>query len=1040
MHIKNPKMSLLMFFFTLIVFSFTPEIYGQVKFDSNMLGGLEARSIGPAVMSGRIMAIAGVNSDPNTIYVGAASGGVWKTTNGGTTFKPIFDKYTQSIGAIAIDQTTPNTIWVGTGESCTRNSVSIGTGIYKSTDGGENWQLMGLEKSERISKVIIDPKSPNTVYVAVVGALWSSSAERGLYKTTDGGKTWSKALYVDENTGCSDIAIDPQEPNRLYAGMWQFRRQPWSFSSGGTGSGLHRSTDSGKTWAKVTKGLPEGILGRIALAVAPSRPNVIYANVESKKTALYRSDDLGESWTMMNAVDLNVTVRPFYFSHITVDPKDYKKAFKLGVNVSITRDGGASFTGSGGFHSDVHALWIDPNNTSKMFLGTDGGVYLSNDQGGSWHHIRNLPLSQFYRIAYDQEIPYNVYGGLQDNNCWYGPSDSSDAISNNSWQVTGPGDGFNTFPDALDKNIIYSQYQGGNILRFHRNSRDFKAIKPFAKEGEPKYRFNWNAGFSPSQKNPNVIYVGAQFLFRSTDKGESWQRISDDLTTNDPKKQQQEDSGGLNIDNSSAENHCTIYSIKDSKLDENIIWVGTDDGNVQVSRDAGKTWTNVTSNIPNLPANTWCSSVEPGHKDIGTAYATFTGHQTGDFKTYVYKTTDFGKTWQSLATEDIKGYARVIREDFLNPNLLFLGTEFGLFISINGGQAWAQFTSGRFPISVPVYDLAIHPRESDLIIATHGRGVYILDDISPLRQLSTENLEKNAFIFETRPSQTKFYTIGAASDGRQDEFYGSTLADAVYITYYLKERHVFGDFKIEIYNADGKLMTTIPGSKRRGLNRTVWAPRLKPPKVSASETIAAGALTGPTAPEGTYTVKIIKGDQSYTGSVKLVSDPRLPYSAEDRKIQETNVLKLYRLQERLAFITSIITDTRDQAKERAKKLKENDPLAKNLDSFTNQLNSLHETLVATKADSVYGIKGEEKLRERIVDLYSTISGYGGRPTVSQLERVQSLTNEVEKGNKDFEAIISKELEGLNSKLATKKVDLIKLLTQEEYDKKAAENK
>ncbi|KAF0232372.1 MAG: hypothetical protein FD167_4746, partial [bacterium] len=500
-------------------------------------------------------------------------------------------------------------------------------------------------------------------YVAVVGQLWNSSADRGLYKTTDGGKTWSKILYVDENTGCSDIAIDPQEPNRLYAGMWQFRRQPWSFSSGGAGSGLHRSTDSGKTWTKVTKGLPEGILGRIALAVAPSRPNVIYANVEAKKTALYRSDDLGESWTMMNAVDFNVTVRPFYFSHLQVDPKDYKKVFKLGLFVSISRDGGATFSGSNGFHSDVHAIWIDPNNTSRMFLGTDGGVYLSNDQGGSWHHMRNLPLSQFYRISYDQEVPYNIYGGLQDNNCWYGPSDSSGAITNSDWQVTGSGDGFNTFPDALDKNIIYSQYQGGNIHRYHKNSRDVKAIKPFAKEGEPKYRFNWNAGFSPSQKNPNIIYVGAQFLFRSIDKGESWQRISNDLTTNDPKKQQQEDSGGLSIDNSSAENHCTIVSIKDSKLDENVIWVGTDDGNIQISRDGGKTWTNVVGNIPSLPANTWCSSVEPGYKDTATAYATFTGYQTGDFKTYIYKTTDFGKTWQSLVTEDIKGFARVIRED-----------------------------------------------------------------------------------------------------------------------------------------------------------------------------------------------------------------------------------------------------------------------------------------------------------------------------------------------------------------------------------------
>ncbi len=1050
MHIpKNFWLSLLVFFITSLVF-FTSNTQAQVKVDSGILGGLEARSIGPAVMSGRVMAIDGVTSEPNTLYVGAAGGGIWKTTNGGATFKPIFDKYTQSIGAITIDQSKPSTVWVGTGESCTRNSVSVGTGIYKTTDSGENWKLMGLEKSERISKIVVDPKNPDTVYVAVVGALWSSSEDRGLYKTTDGGNKWEKILYVDANTGCSDIAIDPQEPNRLYAGMWQFRRQPWSFSSGGSGSGLYRSTDSGKTWSKVTKGMPEGILGRIAVAVAPNRPNVIYANIEAKKTGFYRSDDLGESWTLINGVDFNVTVRPFYFSHVFVDPKDYKKAFKLGVGVSATRDGGVSFTGGfgGGFHSDTHALWIDPNNTSRLFLGTDGGVYLSNDQGYTWHHMRNLPLSQFYHVSYDFETPYNVYGGLQDNNCWFGPSDSSGAITNKDWVVTGGGDGFNSFPDAIDKNFIYSQYQGGNIQRYDRKTREVKAIKPFPKDGEPKYRFNWNAAFTPSQKNPSVIYLGGQYLFKSTNKGESWQRISDDLTTNDKKKQNQDDSGGLSNDNSSAENHCTIYTIKDSSLDENVIWVGTDDGNVQVTRDGGKNWTNVVSNISGLPPNTWCSSVEPGHKDAAIAYATFTGHQTGDFKTYVYKTTDFGKTWQSLATEGISGYARVIREDLVNSNLLFLGTEFGLFISVNGGKQWAQFTS-KLP-NVAVYDLAIHPRESDLIIATHGRGIYILDDISPLRQMSEQTLEKTGVIFETRPARIKFGTLD--SGGEEDEFFGSTLADAVYITYYLKERHVFGDFKVEVYNSEGKLMTTLPGTKRRGLNRIPWYPRLKPPKVSASETIAAGALTGPTAPEGTYTVKILKGQDTFTGTVKLEGDPRLPHSAEDRKLQQETVLKLYRLQERLAFITSIITDTRDQAKDRASKLKEPDSqdktkdkankakpvdtLGKDLSALAEQLDNLHKTLVATKFDSVYGIKGEEQLRERIVELYSTISGYGGRPTESQLGRFQSLNNEVEKANKDFETLI-KDLDTLNNKLTSKKLDTIKLLTKEEFDKKDA---
>ncbi|MBK7991953.1 MAG: glycosyl hydrolase [Blastocatellia bacterium] len=1040
MHHKALLMLKLSFFLTTFFLILVPQTQAQNKIDSNMIGGLEARSIGPAVMSGRVMAIDGVAKEPNTIYIGAAGGGIWKTTNGGATFKPIFDKHTQSIGAIAIDQSRPNIIWVGTGESCTRNSVSVGTGIYKSSDGGENWQLMGLEKSERISKIIVDPKTPDTVYVAVVGQLWNSSEDRGLYKTTDGGKKWEKVLYVDENTGCSDIAIDPQEPNRLYAGMWQFRRQPWSFSSGGAGSGLYRSLDAGKTWSKVTKGMPEGILGRIALAVSPARANVIYANIEAKKTGFYRSDDLGESWTLMNAVDFNVTARPFYFSHVFADPKDYKKVFKLGVGLSTTRDGGASFSGGfggGGFHPDLHALWIDPNNPARIFLGTDGGVYLSNDQGVNWHHMRNLPLSQFYHVSYDKEIPYNVYGGLQDNNCWFGPSNSSGAITNSDWKATVGGDGFNSFVDTLDKNIIYSQAQGGAIQRFDRTTRELKAIKPFPKDGEAKYRFNWNAAFTASQKNPSVIYVGAQFLFRSTDKGDSWQTISPDLTTNDPKKQLQVESGGLSPDNSSAENHCTIFTVKDSLLDENVIWVGTDDGNLQLTRDGGKTWNNVVSNISGLPANTWCSSVEPSNKDLSTAYATFMGYQTGDMKTYVYKTTDFGKTWQSLASSSINGYARVIREDLVNPNLLFLGTEFGLFISIDAGKEWAQFT-GKFP-SVAVYDLAIQPRESDLIIATHGRGIYILDDIAPLRQLSNEILSKTAHIFETRPSQIKFPTLDNGGFGNQDEFFGSTLADAAYITYYLKERHVFGDFKVEIYNSEGKLMTSLPGTKRRGINRVLWYPRLKPPKVAASENILAGALVGPSAPEGTYTVKIVKGEESFSGSIKLVGDARLPHSAEDRKLQQESVMNLYRLQERLAFVTALITSTRDKAQEKAKGLKDTDPLSKSLTQFAKELDLLHENLVVTKLDSIYGIKGEEKLRERIVELFGTISGYGGRPSKSQLERAQSLINQVEKANKDFEAITSKDLDSLNNKLTTKKLEPIKLLTQEEFDKANSNN-
>ncbi|MDZ7292909.1 MAG: glycosyl hydrolase [candidate division KSB1 bacterium] len=1022
--------------FFLAVVGLHAELFAddKVKIDANTFGAIEARHLGPAVMGGRIMAIEAVNTEPRIIYVGTASGGVWKSINGGTTFKPIFDKYTQSIGALAIDQAHPDTVWVGTGESCTRNSVSVGTGLYKSTDGGENWKLVGLEKSERISKIVIHPRHSEIVYVAVPGHLWDANDERGLYKTTDGGKTWERILYVDANTGCSDLAIDPQEPDILYAAMWQFRRLPYFFTSGGPGSGLYKSSDGGKTWKKLTAGLPEGDLGRIAIAVAPSRPSVVYAVIEARKTALYRSDDFGENWTKVNS-SFNVTARPFYFSHLVVDPKDYRRVYKPGFSLSVSSDGGQSFTspftgeGGGAVHSDHHALWINPHNTFQLLLGTDGGVYASYDKGNTWRFLRNLPVSQFYHVSYDLERPYNVYGGLQDNGTWVGPSQSPNGIENRDWQNIGAGDGFYVFPDPTDKDIVYCEYQGGNVLRYHKSTGETKEIKPYPREGEPKYRFNWNTPMALSPNHPNVIYLGAQFLFRSIDRGDSWERISDDLTTNDPAKQKQEESGGLTIDNSTAENHCTIFTISESPRDEKVIWAGTDDGNLQITTDGGKTWSSVVGNIPGLPPNTWCACVEASHFGQATAYVVFDGHQTGDMNVYVYKTTDLGKTWKSLATETIKGYGHVIREDLVNPNLLFLGTEFGLFVSVDGGEQWAPFT-GNLP-NVSVYDIAIHPRESDVILATHGRGIMIIDDITPLRQITPEVLAANVFLLDSRPSVITIPTSLQDFPG-DGEYVGNNPGEVAIITYYLKDRHVFGDLKVEVYDAQGKLMTTLPGGKRRGINRVKWYMRLKPPKVPPAPTLAGRALFGPMVPEGTYTIKLVKGNDTYTGQIKLVADSKLPHSAEDRAVQQQAVMKLYHMQERLAFISAVVTEARDQARERTKKLKPGEQLAKALEAFAEKLDGLHKTLVATKEGF---LTGEEQLREKIVDLYGAVSSYGGRPTASQLARMAVLEKEIEKSNAAFEALVGKELIGLNAKLQGKKLDPIKILTKEEYDKR-----
>jgi photosystem II stability/assembly factor-like uncharacterized protein len=1010
---------------------FPRDASAQARIDSATFGAVEARALGPARMSGRISALDGVARDPDTVYVGTASGGVWKTTNGGTTFKPIFDKHTQSIGAVAVDQANPSVVWVGTGESWVRNSVSVGTGVYKSTDAGENWQLVGLADSERIGKIAIDPKNSDVVYVAALGHLWNANEERGLYKTTDGGKTWSRVLYVDASTGCSDVALDPQEPNVVYAATWQFRRQGWSFSSGGPGSGLHKSTDGGKTWQRVTKGMPEGTLGRIAVAVAPARASVVYATVEAKKTALYRSDDQGVSWTELSSAP-DVTARPFYFSTLTVDPKDYNRVYKPGFGLSISKDGGKTFSPSpGSFHGDVHAVWVSPADPSEVYIGTDGGVYRSTDSGNRFDMLRNLPVSQFYHVSFDMQQPYHVYGGLQDNGSWAGPSRAFNGVRNSDWQNVGIGDGFYTFADPTDRNWVYAEYQGGRLSRYNRLTGERQSIAPFPKAGEAKYRFNWNTPVEISPTNPTVLYIGAQFLFRSKDRGMSWERISGDLTTNDPVKQKQEDSGGLTTDNSSAENHCTIFTIAESPRDPNVVWVGTDDGNVQVTQDGGRTWSNVTANLPGLPKSTWCSTVEASNFDRATAYATFDGHTTGDMKPYVYKTTDFGKTWTPLATDAIQGFAHVVREDLVRPDLLFVGTEFGLFLSLDGGKQWARFTGKLPPVSVR--DIAIHPRESDVVVATHGRGIYVLDDITPLRNLTPAVLEADVAFLESKPSEVRFGAQVQDFPG-DDEFVGPNRPDVAFITYYLKDRHVKGDFVVQILDQQGKLITTLPAGKRRGINRVEWPMRLKAPKVPAGAQVEFGSLFGPVVPEGAYVVKLVKDGKEHVGKVTLVGDPTLPHSAKDRALQQQTVMKLYGMLERLAYVAEAVRDLREQAAARRAMAKDDAALAADLAALEARLDAFYATLAATREGR---ITGEEQLREKLGELYGGISGYAGRPTQSQLDRLVVLDGEVAQADRTFEALAGAEVARLGQRLAAKGLQPLMPLTREEFDRRTA---
>jgi photosystem II stability/assembly factor-like uncharacterized protein len=1002
----------------------------EAALDSSCFGGTRARMIGPAIMSGRVTNIQGVNRDPRILYIATASGGIWKSVNGGVTCQQVFRDYTMSVETIAIDQNNPDTVWAGTGECNVRNSVSLGTGLYKTTNGGKTWEFVYFKDSERISKIVIHPGNSNIVYVGVMGHLWDANPERGVYKTSDNGKTWERVLFIDDSTGCADLEMDPQEPETLYAAMWEFRRTPYSFNSGGKGSGLFKSSDAGKNWKKLTKGLPTGNLGRIAIAVAPSRPGTLYATVEAKETALYRSDVMGEDWEKVNDT-ISVTMRPFYFSQLIVDPLDHQRIYVAGLFVSSSDNGGKSFNFGffGSVHSDIHALWVNPGDPNQLFVGTDGGVYVSQDRGQHFDMVACLPISQFYHVHYDMKKPYNVYGGLQDNGSWYGPAKTYSffGIQNKDWHNVGGGDGFYVYPHPQDPNIVYFEYQGGHISRVDQIAHESKDIQPLpARSGEPEYRFNWNAAVALSPAKPDRIYIGAQFLFRSNDRGDTWDKVSPDLTTNDPRKLQQDKSGGLTIDNTTAENYCTIYAIAESPLDENTVWVGTDDGNLQVSRDGGKSWKNTVKNIPGLPANTWCSSVEPSRFDSGTVYATFDGHRTGDMKSYVYKSTDTGLSWTSLNPEAVEGYCHIIREDNVNKNLLFLGTEFGLHVSIDGGKNWAHLTEA-LP-RVPVMDIKIHPRDNDLILATHGLGIQIIDDITPLRFLTAEVLNTEAAVLPSRKVKMETPTLNQEFPP-DSEFAGENPSEGAAITYYLKKRHIFGPLKLEILDAAGNVIQTLPTSKRRGLNRIHWGMRLKPPKAAGAPGLSMFVFTGPMVDEGTYTARLVKGKQEFLGKIELVVDEDTRHSEQDRKLQKETVMKLYRMQEELGYVANSAADLSDQIKKRLPETG-NRGVRKNLADFRAKLDRFQDEIVQRS-----GIMAGDKLREKIMGLYSSVIQYGGRPTDAQLFYLSVLEGQIKKAEATFKQLVEKNLAAVNAMLKNKKLTELKVLSREAYNEK-----
>lgn len=836
-------------------------------------------------MSGRVTAIAVSPQGPNTLYVGTASGGVWVSANGGTTWTPITEKLpTQNIGSVALWPGNPDLIWVGTGEGNPRNSQSSGRGIYKSINGGRTWACMGLENTATIHRIVVHRDNPDIVWVGATGSAWGEDEGRGVYKTDNGGKTWKKVLYVNSATGCADLIADPQNPDKLLAAMWEYGREPWFFNSGGDGSGLYVSHDGGDTWKErdAGHGLPKKPWGRIGLAMCQGNPKVMYALVEAEKLALYRSNDGGMSWKWCS--DRNVGNRPFYYAEIYVDPKNENRVYSLWSYVSVSEDGGKSFTTimdyGNGVHPDHHAFYIDPNNPDYLIDGNDGGLNISRDRGKHWQFVEHLPVGQFYHVNHDMEVPYHVYGGLQDNGSWAGPAYvwRHGGIRNHDFEELFFGDGFDVLPVATDPQHGYAMSQGGNLVYYNRLTGQTSPIRPVHPEGI-SLRFNWNAALAADPFQVDGLYFGSQFVHYSGDRGRHWELLSPDLTTNDAAKQRQAESGGLTRDATTAENHTTIVSIAPSPVDKSTIWVGTDDGNLQLTRDGGKTWTNLIDKLKGAPSNAWIPMIHASGAGAGEAFVVLNNYRQNDWGSYLYHTTDHGTRWDRLALEGVEGYALSVVQDEIEPNLVFLGTENGLWVSIDRGQHWAKWTHG-YP-SVSTMDLKIHPREGDLIIGTFGRSLYVMDHISPLRELAAYKGVLPAtcqpLLFGLSDAYlSQWKSVEGLRFTAQGHYIGDNRPRGAMIDYWIGVPAKDKKVDMVVLTQAGDTVRQLSLAPDTGFNRVYWGlerngerfPSYQPPGKGAQK---PGMFY---APPGQYRVVLHYCGQSATGELTLLADPR----------------------------------------------------------------------------------------------------------------------------------------------------------------------
>jgi len=925
--------------FTLLFLACSTLLFSQ-EFSMDLVKNMKPRNIGPGGMSGRVTSIDVVESNPEIIYVGTASGGIWKSTSGGVKWEPIFEKeLTASIGAVAIQQSNPSVVWAGTGEGNPRNSLNGGFGIYKSLDAGKTWKSMGLEKTRHIHRILIDPTNPDIVYIGAIGSPWGEHKERGVYKTMDGGKTWKQILFTNIKSGTGDLIMDPKNPNKIIAAMWEHKRDPWFFKSGGEGSGLYITHDGGENWKKITEkeGFPKGELGRIGVAIAPNNTNIIYALVESKKNALYKSEDGGFKWKKINDKP-GIGNRPFYYSEIYVDPQNENRLYTVFTYVNVSEDGGKNFKQlmpaygvDNGVHPDHHAWWIHPTNGKFMIDGNDGGLNITKDGGKSWRFIGNIPVAQFYHINVDNEYPYNVYGGMQDNGSWRGPAYvwKAQGIRNSYWQEISFGDGFDVVPDKDNSRYGWSMSQQGSVVRYDYLTGNNYSVKPTHKDPNIQLRFNWNAAINIDPFDNNTLYFGSQFVHKSTDKGLTWSVISPDLSTNNPEKLKQSESGGLTMDATGAENHCTVLVIEPSLLQKDVLWAATDDGQVHITKNGGENWTNVAKNIKGLPENSWITQIKASNKNKGEALLIANDYRRFNYTPYAYRTKNYGKTWQRIVDEkDVQSYTLCIIEDPENANLLFLGTDDGLYISVDAGDKWTKWTNG-FP-TVPVKDLVIHPREQDLVIGTFGRAAWVLDDIRPLRALANKNAtSKKLQLFEPPTAYQAVYQQPTGSRFGADAMYqGENKNGGAMISYFVdvpkvdkkakkkkKEDVKYDSIKLEIFDDATQIRTLkFKAPKESGVHKITWYLREKgvaraSRRIRESKREPSGVQVKP----GTYRLKMTFGNEVSEQNIKVEFDPRLQISqaAINQKYAASKELEKY--QEKIAAAVKQLVQSKNTA-------------------------------------------------------------------------------------------------------------------------------